>query len=173
MLFVIESNNKMKKVRKMKSDYAYLNIKTFDIEEREDIIPLDEQLAKTISILNKKGYYTEAFNRARISKPFLVGAIIHDLVEEGLLEINNNTKDKIKNIIKKSDYESTFIIFKEEYKFNNLPNGYILIGKDLSYNLSTLKDDEDINIKTLLELDKEYDSSLHALEEWANELPNR
>ena len=135
----------------MKSDYTCLNSKTFDIDEREDIIPVDKQLAKTISILNKKGYYTEMFNRARISKPFLIGAIIHDLVEEELLEINDDTKDKVKNIIKQSDYESTLIIFKEEYKFNNLPKGYKLIGKELSYNLSTLKDSEDIEIKTLLE----------------------
>lgn len=157
----------------MKSDYTCLNSKTFDIEEREYIIPVDNQLAKTISILNKKGYYTEMFSRARISKPFLIGAIIHDLVEEELLEINDNTKDKIKNIIKQSDYESTLIIFKEEYKFNNLPKGYKLIGKELSYNLSTLKDAEDIKIKTLLELDKEHNNSLNYLEEWANKLSNR
>ena len=157
----------------MKSDYTCLNSKTFDIDEREDIIPVDKQLAKTISILNKKGYYTEMFNRARISKPFLIGAIIHDLVEEELLEINDDTKDKIKNIIKQSDYESTLIIFKEEYKFNNLPKGYKLIGKELSYNLSTLKDSEDIEIKTLLELDKEHNNSLNYLEEWANKLSNR
>ena len=133
----------------MKSDYTCLNSKTFDIDEREDIIPVDKQLAKTISTLNKKGYYTEMFSRARISKPFLIGTIIHDLVEKELLEINEDTKDKIKNIIKQSDYESTLIIFKEEYKFNNLPKGYKLIGKELSYNLSTLKDSEDIEIKTL------------------------
>lgn len=113
------------------------------------------------------------FSEARISKPFLIGAIIHDLVKEELLEINNNTKDRIKNIIKQSDYESTFIIFKEEYKFNNLPKGYKLIGKELSYNLSILKDTEDIKIKTLLELDKEHNSSLNLLEEWANKLFNR
>ena len=113
------------------------------------------------------------FSRARISKPFLIGAIIHDLVEEELLEINDDTKDKVKNIIKQSDYESTLIIFKEEYKFNNLPKGYKLIGKELSYNLSTLKDSEDIEIKTLLELDKEHNSSLNLLEEWANKLSNR
>lgn len=156
----------------MKSDYTCLNSKTFDIEERKDIIPVDEQLSKTISILNKKGYYTEIFSRARISKPFLIGAIIHDLVEEEMLEINDRTKDKIKNIIKQYDYESTLIIFKEEYKFNNLPKGYKLIGKVLSYNLSTLKENEDIKIKTLLELDKEHNSSLKLLEEWANKLSN-
>lgn len=157
----------------MNSDYTFLNGKTFDIEVREDIIPVDKQLAKTISTLNKKGYYTEMYSIARISKPFLIGAIIHDLVEVELLEINDDTKDRIKNIIKQSDYESTLIIFKEEYKFNNLPKGYKLIDKELIYNLSTLRDSADIKIKTLLELDKEHNSSLKLLEEWANKLSNR
>ena len=157
----------------MKSDYICLNSKTFDIEETKDIISVDEQLAKTISILNKKGYYTEMCNRARITKPFLMGAIIHDLIEEKLLEINADTKDKIKNIIKQSDYESTLIIFKEEYKFDNLPNGYKLISKELIYNLSTLEECDDIRFKSLVDLDHEHNKSLKDLEEWANRLPNR
>lgn len=154
----------------MKSDYICLNSKTFNIEKREDIIPIDEQLAKTISTLNKKGYYTEMCSRARISKPFLMGAIVHDLIEEKLLEINNDTKDKIKNIIKQSDYESTIIIFKEEYNFNNLPNCYKLIGKELIYNLSTLEECDDIRFKSLVDLDHEHNKSLKDLEEWANRL---
>ena len=36
----------------MKSYYICLNSITFDIDERKDIIPVDEQLAKVISILN-------------------------------------------------------------------------------------------------------------------------
>ena len=59
----------------MKSDYICLNSKTFDIEERKDIILVDKQLAKSISILNKKGYYTETFCRARITTPFLMSEI--------------------------------------------------------------------------------------------------
>lgn len=157
----------------MKSDYICLNSTTFDIEERKDIIPVDEQLAKAISILNKKGYYTETFSRAKITKPFLMGAIIHDLIEEKLLEINADTKDKIKNIIKDSDYESTLIIFKEEYKFDNLPDGYKFSGKELIYNLSTLEKSDDIRFKSLVDLDHEHNKSLKDLEEWANRLQNR
>lgn len=157
----------------MKSDYICLNSTTFDIDERKDIIPVDEQLAKAISILNKKGYYTETFSRARISKPFLMGAIIHDLIQENLLEINVDTKYKIKNIIKQSDYESTLIIFKEEYKFDNLPNGYKLIGKDLIYNLSTLEESDNIKFKSLVDLDHEHNKSLKDLEEWAKKLSIR
>lgn len=158
---------------KMESNYICLNSKTFEIEERKDFIPVDEQLAKTISILNQKGYYTEMFSKAKIKNPFMIGALIHDLVEQELLDINDNTKDKIKDIIKKSDYEATIIIFKEEYKFNSLPNGYKLIGKDLNYNLSTLENSDDIKFKSLVELDHEHNKSLKDLEEWAEKLPIR
>ncbi len=101
----------------MKSEYYFFDSKTFDIEQREDFIPIDEKLAKTISTLNKKGYYTESCNKARISTPFLMGTMVHDLIEENIIEINDNTKDKIEKIIKQNDYESTFIVFKEKYNF--------------------------------------------------------
>lgn len=156
----------------MLSDYVNLNSKTFDIEESETLISVDKQLVKIISVLNKKGYYTEMCSRAKISTPFLIGNLIHDLIEQELLEINCETKDKIKNVIKQCDYESTLIVFKEEYEFNNLPNGFQLVGKLLTYHLSILEDSEDIKTKSLLELDKEHNSSLKILEEWATKLPN-
>lgn len=157
----------------MLSDYVNLNSKTFDIEESETLIPVDKQLAKIISVLNKKGYYTEMCSRAKISTPFLIGNLIHDFIEQELLEINCDTKDKIKNVIKQCDYESTIIIFKEEYEFDSIPSGFKLIGKDLFYHLSSLKDAEGIEFKEVRELDKEYHNSLKLLEEWTTKLPNR
>ena len=156
----------------MLSDYVCLNSRTFEIGKEKDIIPVDEQLANTLSILNKKGYYTEIFNRARISKTFLVGAIIHDLKEQGLLAVTNQTKDIIKNIIKQSDYESTLIIFKEKYNFDKLPDGFKLIDRDLFYNIEVLKNNDDIELKTLVELDKEHRESIKNLEKWAIDLPD-
>ena len=155
----------------MLSNYTCLDSKTFNVEK--DIIAIDKQLSKTISILNKKGYHTEICSSASISRTFQIGAIIHDLIEEKLLIINDNTKDKIKNIIKEYDYDSTLIIFKEEYKFDDLPKGYKLIGKNLYYYLSALEEEKDIKFKTLIELDKEHNNSLKLLEEWANKLSNR
>lgn len=102
----------------MLSDYVCLNNKTFEIEAESDSIPVDKQLAKTISILNQKGYLVEMFSRARITKPFLIGALVHDLIEQELLVVNENTKDKIKKVINNSDYEATLICFKNEYKFD-------------------------------------------------------
>lgn len=70
------------------------------------------------------------------------------------------------------DSESILIIFKEEYKFDHLPLGYKMIGKDLFYYLSALKDDDDIVFKSVIELDEEYKNSLKLLSEWASKLPS-
>lgn len=157
----------------MQSNYTCLNSKTFDIEERKDIIPVDERLAKSISILNKKGYYIKSFSRANIFSTFFRGAAIHNLIQENLIKINIDTKDKIKNIIKQTDYESTLIVFKEETTFNNLPNGYKLTGRELIYKLSPLKESDDIKFKSLVDLDHELTKSLKDLEEWAKKLPEK
>lgn len=111
------------------------------------------------------------FSRARITKPFLIGALVHDLIEQELLVVNENTKDKIKKVINNSDYEATLICFKNEYKFDKLPIGYKLIGKNLHYNLKILKDSENIETKELIELYKEHEESINNLENWAIDLP--
>lgn len=155
----------------MLSDYICLNNKTFEIEEESGSIPVDKQLAKIISILNQKGYLVEMFSIARITKPFLIAALVHDLIEQELLVVNENTKDKIKKVINNSDYEATLICFKNEYKFDKLPTGYKLIGKNLHYNLKILKVSENIETKELIELYKEHEESIKNLENWAIELP--
>lgn len=156
----------------MFSDYVCINEKTFEIEEIKGIISR-KSLGKTISILNKKGYYTDIFDKASIFKPFLISDLIVNLIKEDLLKINSDTKDKLKKIINHDDYESTMIVFKDKYKFESLPEGFKMIDNRLYYNLKILKGDNDINFKSLVELDKENNKSLKALEEWANKLPNK
>ncbi len=68
----------------MKSDYVFLNSKTFEIENVKDIIPVDKKLAKILSILNKKGYYTQMYSKANISKPFFINEIINSLEQWAL-----------------------------------------------------------------------------------------
>ncbi len=67
--------------------------------------------------------------------------------------------------------EATLICFKNEYKFDKLPTGYKLIGKNLHYNLKILKDSENIETKELIELYKEHEESIKNLENWAIDLP--
>lgn len=147
-----------------------INATTFEITKIENNFIVSEKLGKTISILNKKGYHTELCCKAALSKLFMISDIIHNLIEEKLLEANENTIEKIRKIINMCDCESTIIIFKKNYEFKNLPKGFKLIGKDLYYNLKILKDGPNIEFKSLVELDKENEESLKLLEKWADNL---
>ena len=150
----------------MNNKYKFLNNKTFDIEYINDVIPIENEMVDIISILNKKGYYTEVYSRAKLSY------LINNLIDKKLLNIDESNKDKIKEVINQNEYEATIIIFKEEYKFANLPKGFNLIGKDLYYNLSVLKDTEEIKFKSLSELDEESKNSIKLLKEWVSSLDN-
>ena len=156
----------------MSDNNVLINKESFEIENNENGFIVDDALTKTISILNKKGYYTEVCKLADIQKPFLIGLLIHELIEEKLLELSEETVEKIKKIIKNADYESTIILFKKNYDFKCLPSGYKLNGRCLQYNLSILKESADIALKTLIELDNENVNSIDLLETWAINLPS-
>ena len=156
----------------MKSDYVCLNSETFEIQKDNKFVAVDSRLARAISILNKKGYHVDMFSCAKISKPFMISSIIHNLIEEELLNIEDDN-EKIKKAIKYDDVESTIIIFKENYKFDKLPNGYKLHDNRIFYYLSILKDTEKISFKSVVELDKELNNSISELEKWAENLPDK
>ena len=107
----------------MNKEYVIMNKNTFETVEDSNLIAIDSQLAKTISILNKKGYYVKLCSRARLSKPFLITDLIYNLQSKNLLIINEENK----KIIDQLDYESTLIIFKKKYVFNNIPKNFKLI----------------------------------------------
>ena len=79
--------------------------------------------------------------------------------------------DEAKKIIKK-----TFIIFKNKYNFKTLPKRFHLVSTDteshLYFNLCALKKRNNIELKSLIELQKENEESLTDLEIWAKKLPN-
>ena len=156
----------------MKNIYSCLDNKTFEIIDSKNLIIVDSKLAKTISILNKKGYYVDMFSIAKIGNPFRISDVIHNLIEEKVLDIDNHN-DKIKKAIKYAASESTIIIFKDNYKFDELPNGYEIHDNRIFYYLTILKDTETISFKSLVELDHELNKSLKDLEEWAEKLPIR
>lgn len=133
---------------------------------------MENVMENIISILNKKGYNTNLYKVATYGKPFLLSSVIYELKEENLLIMTPEAKVKIKDIIKASDYESTIIMFKEQYNFDTLPDGFELNGTSLYYNLNVLKDGEEIEFKTLVELDEEIKESTTNLEKWVNDLLN-
>jgi len=154
----------------MESIYSCLDNKTFEIIDSKNIIIVESKLAKTISILNQKGYYVDMFSVAKISNPFKISDAIHNLIEDKILDIDNHN-ERIKKAIKYAASESTMIIFKENYKFDELPEGYEAHDNRMFYYLTILKNTETISFKSLVELDHELDKSLKDLEEWAEKLP--
>lgn len=155
----------------MKSGYINLDSKTFDIIENENLIAVDLELAETLSILNKKGYLVEIANKAKATRLFGMSCTIHELIEQNLLQINQETLPQIKKIINDNSTEATIIMFKQEYHFEDLPKGYKKINNALIYCLNFLKEGPTIELKTLIELDKEKEESLLNLKEWSENLP--
>lgn len=51
------------------------------------------------------------YNVSSISKIFIIADLISNLIENKLLDVSEETMTKLKEIIKKDDYESTLIIF--------------------------------------------------------------
>ncbi len=154
----------------MKSNYICLNNETFEIENKKDMI-VPYNLAKTISLLSKKGYLISECNNAQLYPPFLLSALVEGLIDENVFKINDTNKNKIRKIIEQNDYESISIIFEDDYKFEELPKGFVFEGRNLRYVLSIFKDANDIKFKTLVELDKERNESIKNLENWAEKLP--
>lgn len=156
----------------METHYEIINKSNFEIVKENNFIVVDKNLAKTISILNKKGYYVEACNKASVSNSLLISNLINDLLTKNLLVIG----DEAKKIIKKVDCETTFIIFKNKYNFKTLPKRFHLVSTDteshLYFNLCALKKRNNIELKSLIELQKENEESLTDLEIWAKKLPN-
>lgn len=153
----------------MKNNYCCIDSSTFEIINNKNVFVVDSKLAKTISILNKKGYYVDMCNVAKISRAFMITDLVHNLIKEKVLDISIYS-EKIKKAIKYVDVESTMIIFKDNHKFDELPNGYVLHDNTIFYCLSILKDNERITFKSLVELDHELTTSLNDLQDWAEKL---
>lgn len=156
----------------MDTNYVIINKKTLEIENNNNYIAIDRYLADTIIKLNKKGYYTTSYSRAHISRPFLAITILNELLSNNLITLNN----EVKEVIKKTEFEETFILFKNNYEFKSLPKNFKIInGGDnchLFYHLSIFKEDNDIKLKTLKELDDEFEDSIKELNTWVNNLPD-
>lgn len=151
----------------------YINSETFEIEK--NIFEVDEDIANTISILNKKGYKTSYCCSGHIKDP--------RLYEKYYISNDNDWGSDIPNsyIIDKTNdgyyllkpYTETHIYIKfcNEYHFLNLPIGFILekdntLYKEISYYNESQK-------KSSNEIDKEIKESNKQLVEWAKTLPSK
>ena len=162
----------------------YVNLHTYEVEnEMKDYILVDAEIAEAIAILNKKGYKTN--NSCAGHNQVFNNVILNWPVEkkDEFLKYTNTTyvvSEDEKNIIyvPKTLGNSTYVVFAEDYKFENIPDGFILekINEDekiyaviTCYNY-LYKDDKYKIRKSEKEIDKHLKKVQKNLLEWAKKL---
>jgi len=153
--------------------HKYINKNTFEIID--DIFEVDEDIAETISVLNKKGYHTLYCCSGHNRDPRLYEK--YHIKKTDDCNYNNvdsyvvDEKDDSYNLLKAYTYTGIYIMFDKDYKFSNLPNAFykddnntIRSNKINYYNGNKRKNGNDI--------DKEIRNLNNDLLDWAKSLPN-
>lgn len=157
-------------------NHKYININTFEIID--NIIEVDEDIAKTISILNKKGYYTKFCCSGHLKDPRLYemyhrkNDMKYDDIDLGYI-VNKDTDSF--DILMPYTFTSVYVMFKENYNFNNIPAYfYVVDEKDVNgYTIERIIEYYNNGIKrSCADIDKEIKDTNNALLEWARELPD-
>lgn len=157
-------------------NHKYINSETFEIID--NVFEVDEDIAETISLLNKKGYYTKYCCSGHAKDPRIYE--LYNVKNNDNFELKNlgyvvNQKTDTYDILMPCTYTSIYIMFDTNYNFNNLPSGFYKVDNDnvddyvismeiCYYNDGKRKDWNDI--------DKEIKKANEKLLEWAISLPN-
>lgn len=103
----------------------YIDKKTFEIVD--NVFEVDEDIAGTISILNKKGYYTKFCCSGHVKDP----RIYEMYKDESILENKDNKigymvniKEDTCHILMPYVITRVYIMFDKDYNFKTLPNGF-------------------------------------------------
>ena len=154
---------------------------TFDIckhaEDHKDVFICDKEIAPAISLLNKKGYVTYASCSGHYKIEF------YEWFDEDinkLEEFKNNPRIIIKNIKENSfdfwsevDKTQVYVLFKKQYHFNTLPEGFI---EEISNNRTSISSriefyNELGKRKTRDIVEKEIKEKCNILKNWVEQLP--
>lgn len=145
--------------------HKYIDKNTFEIVD--NVFEVDEQIADTISILNKKGYLTLYSCSGHVKDP--------RLYEKYPIEKADDCCDSFiiddKSIL--IPYLSTriYILFDKEYSFKTLPKNFIIenldcksiIFKEIDFYINNIK-------RKSNDIQKEINESNNDLLEWAQNL---
>ncbi len=152
-------------------NHKYINSKTFEFVD--NVFEVDEEIADSIVLLNKKGYKTmyccsghvkdfRLYEKYEINKSELDDYLDNSYVIE----------DKIDKVDILTPYENThlYIKFDKDYNFDNLPSGFVkyednTIDKEISYYKNNTKKNANDIYKEILDSNKE-------LYKWVESLPN-
>ncbi len=138
-------------------------------------IPVDKGIAKTICLLNKKGYITKSSCEGHHKISF----VDVDEVDIAYLdEFESDSRAIIKEIRDDSfDYwteitgTSIYILFMDNYKFASIPEGFKLEdGNVLRHNIEYY--DNNLKRRAIPLINEEIKKYNKILYEWADSLPN-
>lgn len=171
----------------------YISTDNYEIIENPNFFEVDEEIAETISILNKKGYITLFSCAGHNNKSCYKASASIDMLEDSkkrfnvyIGKINKNTFDYYSD----AEITSIYIKFNKHYIFSKLPEGFeyeaaedaekqfkeyqlkansnIVFGDTISKTIYFFKD----NIRLSDEyIEKEIKNANKILFDWANKLP--
>ncbi|MBR1679358.1 MAG: hypothetical protein IJ704_01795 [Bacilli bacterium] len=153
-----------------------INTKTYDIENQEEYFNCDKEISEAISILNKKGYYTEAScaghikfiyrEQDNIDNEFL------DNIKGNIHFIMLREKEDSFDALARDSFAQTYIKFKNNYSFKTIPDGFeyskkhCILQAHVWYYIN-----DGIIKKSYEEIDEELKKYQNNLLIWARKLP--
>lgn len=150
--------------------HKYLNSNTFEIVN--DIFEVDELIAETISILNKKGYHTLYCCSGHVKDPRLYEK--YHMHKDELNGIHNyhiiNEEDDYVDVLIPYQDTVVYIMFDKKYDFD-LPKSFRWIDDKTiySYKISYYENNKKRNGN---DIQKEIENVNNELLSWASSLPN-
>ncbi len=153
-------------------NHKYINTKTFDIID--NVFEVDEDIAESISLLNKKGYYTRYSCSGHVKDPRMYEMYkvnkSGEFDDKDLGFIVEDNKDYYQ-ILMPNRYTSIYVMFDKKYKFDNLPDVFntldeevTTIYKDIMYYENNIK-------KNSNDIESEIKKFNIKLLEWVKSLP--
>lgn len=151
-------------------NHKYINKNTFEIVD--NVFEVDDDIAETISILNKKGYYTSFSCSGHVKDSRLYE--LYDINDKSIFDDTYlgyivDSDEVNSKILLPYTFTQIYIMFTSKHDFINLPNGFYMVDN----NTIEMIIDYYVNgeRKDLNDIDKEIKVANRVLLEWAKSLP--
>ncbi len=153
-------------------NHKYIDTKTFDIVN--NVFEVDEKIAESISLLNKKGYYTRYSCSGHVKDPRMYEMYrvkkSEKFDDKDLGYVVKDNEDDYE-ILMPNRYTSIYVMFDKKYEFDNLPIGFYTLDdevttiyKDIMYYENKIK-------KKSNDIESEIKKFNIKLLEWVKSLP--
>lgn len=153
-------------------NHKYINTKTFDIID--NVFEVDEDIAESISLLNKKGYYTRYSCSGHVKDPRMYEMYkvnkSGEFDDKDLGFIVEDNKDYYQ-ILMPNRYTSIYVMFDKKYKFDNLPDVFNILDEEVTTIYKDIMYYENNIKKNSNDIESEIKKFNIKLLEWVKSLP--